>query len=973
MDDPDFELIFPWQEPHLPQHQPAYPFYPSPDQINRTETEIYHLAQPSQQDLPSLQYQHPKVEQVAENKTSIAVTKLFKEPLQLEKYHVVLKEGSKQITPATEIYGDYVQWIFGKASLSLKQVQQLKALQDAYNRCKLETSSHPLPAVTFWVSKEKAQTQAKKKGKLNIWTDDMEEVRYGFVQNKRVCFVQANDDCLRHDVGNSGDRMRGAKRLFKKLVKLLSTAPDKAPSSVASIAASSSCASSVAGSEYASAIVKAAPLTHVTSPSHAFCTSTIINSEPASVAIGGKVAGMPVAWVPPHTVRLPPQSSPASSLSCSESTPTITTGLPNCVISRQNAMPPPPSISVSTNQELFHLNTLANLEQQVRAICIQWTDKTKGLERTSKQGLVANFKEDINHFQSRGLIAAIGDEMIDIVNTFGNNMILYDNGVPLKLPDGPKTSKLFHLDGTNNLKSRAIDYCMRLVEGSTGRNRTMKMGLVEAFREDIDHFHSKGLLVVDNSILVDIINIFGIRMVEFWQKLPGPQHPGLPSASAGDGAGGVGGGNGSGGGPMGTPHVAPVGGTSVDDDCGGGGSTGGVGTGEASKCCDDAAPPPRYDQGTLVPGVIDTLPIDAGNNELFIARDSHLQPTVHDEYGATTTGMFSTQHLSSSAGKCPAFDIISPAVFAQYDSVDSQLSRVASVKKVLASKDSVLRRTDSLALAFNSVSSVDSKVPGIYQSNEWMSDYSGEHKNMSYTQDVFRAAEDEASANVSSKWMDMYQAVLENPLESMPALKLPPVETEANTEVETDSKAEPPKKKAPASRQVTPKLKVYVKPTPLDILCGRGGKSNNWKGNERYRAIVEETKSIYNRGTKYQKTLLSQQVVDKCTGEGSRFLKFDDKAKEWYPIPNILARRKAGQALREENTPEARAAKRAKYNPEYKKSLASEALKAKCLSQRESESGAIAACTRTPLFCGSSFTYNKEISFCGDDDSGEEK
>merc|ERR1711935_1190515 len=46
---------------------------------------------------------------------------------------------------------------------------------------------------------------------------------------------------------------------------------------------------------------------------------------------------------------------------------------------------------------------------------------------------------------------------------------------------------------------------------------------------------------------------------------------------------------------------------------------------------------------------------------------------------------------------------------------------------------------------------------------------------------------------------------------------------------------------------------------------------------------------------------------------GGRFLELDRGIKRWFLVPNVVARRKVGQALRENNTEEARAAKRAKY------------------------------------------------------------
>jgi hypothetical protein len=42
-------------------------------------------------------------------------------------------------------------------------------------------------------------------------------------------------------------------------------------------------------------------------------------------------------------------------------------------------------------------------------------------------------------------------------------------------------------------------------------------------------------------------------------------------------------------------------------------------------------------------------------------------------------------------------------------------------------------------------------------------------------------------------------------------------------------------------------------------------------------------------------------------------LELDKETQRWFLVPNVVARRKVGQALRENNTEEARAAKRAKY------------------------------------------------------------
>ena len=197
---------------------------------------------PSQQNPTIPPPGHRVVPKATGKHLAMAAQKMCRQPLPLEEHHVVLKESSKQLTAATEIYGDYVQCIFGRVTcMSVSQVRHLKALQDAFNRCKLGTDNQdPLPPVSFWVRKDKAQKQ-------DNWAHDFEEVRYRILRNKQVYFVQASDDCLRHDIRNSGDPMRGAHRQFKRLMKLFSAVPDKAPSSIAMhMACPSSCTSSVA-------------------------------------------------------------------------------------------------------------------------------------------------------------------------------------------------------------------------------------------------------------------------------------------------------------------------------------------------------------------------------------------------------------------------------------------------------------------------------------------------------------------------------------------------------------------------------------------------------------------------------------------------------------------------------------------------------------------------------------------------------
>lgn len=115
---------------------------------------------------------------------------------------------------------------------------------------------------------------------------------------------------------------------------------------------------------------------------------------------------------------------------------------------------------------------------------------------------------------------------------------------------------------------------------------------------------------------------------------------------------------------------------------------------------------------------------------------------------------------------------------------------------------------------------------------------------------------------------------------------------------------------AVAVRDVKPK---FVIPTEIDILLGRGGRSNNHPGNKRYLEEVNALKHCYRSSSKNERTDWSQCLVDYVHAYGGRFLRFDREASQWYEVPNRIARKKASQALREENTPESRAKKRQRY------------------------------------------------------------
>merc|ERR1719432_504433 len=116
--------------------------------------------------------------------------------------------------------------------------------------------------------------------------------------------------------------------------------------------------------------------------------------------------------------------------------------------------------------------------------------------------------------------------------------------------------------------------------------------------------------------------------------------------------------------------------------------------------------------------------------------------------------------------------------------------------------------------------------------------------------------------------------------------------------------------------KIVPETYVYVEPHEDDVLLGRGGRSNHHPGNKRYREEVKNLRKWYQEiREKEEKTDLSQCLVDYVHSYGGRFLEEDKTTKvgSWYIVPDLLARRKASQALREDPDPAKRAAKRTRH------------------------------------------------------------
>jgi len=90
-------------------------------------------------------------------------------------------------------------------------------------------------------------------------------------------------------------------------------------------------------------------------------------------------------------------------------------------------------------------------------------------------------------------------------------------------------------------------------------------------------------------------------------------------------------------------------------------------------------------------------------------------------------------------------------------------------------------------------------------------------------------------------------------------------------------------------------------PHSHDVLCGRGGGTNNHIGNENFRDLVNEKKRQYLNSSKREKPLVSKSIVEaiRRLSPPGRFLTKNDKTGFWYDIGDQKAREKTSQALRE--------------------------------------------------------------------------
>lgn len=138
--------------------------------------------------------------------------------------------------------------------------------------------------------------------------------------------------------------------------------------------------------------------------------------------------------------------------------------------------------------------------------------------------------------------------------------------------------------------------------------------------------------------------------------------------------------------------------------------------------------------------------------------------------------------------------------------------------------------------------------------------------------------------------------------QSAPSTKASEVKEATLSEEDVNSIARPKKiRKVEENKKFDFVTKDIRTPHDNDVLCGRGGGTNNHVGNENFRVLVTRKKRDYLNSSKREKPLVSKSIVDEIRGmhPPGRFLQKNDSTNLWFDIGDQKAREKTSQALRE--------------------------------------------------------------------------
>ena len=86
---------------------------------------------------------------------------------------------------------------------------------------------------------------------------------------------------------------------------------------------------------------------------------------------------------------------------------------------------------------------------------------------------------------------------------------------------------------------------------------------------------------------------------------------------------------------------------------------------------------------------------------------------------------------------------------------------------------------------------------------------------------------------------------------------------------------------------------------PDDVLLGRGGATNNHRGNHNFRLLVAANQQEYLKARKHEKVIIARRIVAEVQSRGGRFLQNGMSKDHWVEVPSKRAQEKTSQALRE--------------------------------------------------------------------------
>lgn len=90
------------------------------------------------------------------------------------------------------------------------------------------------------------------------------------------------------------------------------------------------------------------------------------------------------------------------------------------------------------------------------------------------------------------------------------------------------------------------------------------------------------------------------------------------------------------------------------------------------------------------------------------------------------------------------------------------------------------------------------------------------------------------------------------------------------------------------------------RPSPHDVLLGRGGLANHHEGNRSFRSLVSLRQPEYLLAPKKDKSKIAQSIIDDIQTNGGKFLQRDPVSHHlWVPVSLAKATEKTRQALRE--------------------------------------------------------------------------